>query len=115
MDKASTRGLHKVRSALPSVSNNNSYSRHPFRVGISRSGRQEPGRRSSWNASHHLSSRRRRTEDFLNMLAALAQHERGLIVERINIGTAAVRKKRNRFGRPVSDSAVIADMPFSTG
>jgi hypothetical protein len=39
MDKASTRGLHKVRSALPSVSNNNSFSRRPFRAGISRSGR----------------------------------------------------------------------------
>jgi hypothetical protein len=48
------------------------------------------------------------------MLAALAQHEHELIVEWVNIGTAAGRKKRNRFGRPVSDSAVIADKPFST-
>jgi hypothetical protein len=48
------------------------------------------------------------------MLAILAQHERELIVERL-IPESQRQSKRNRFGRPVSGSAVIADKPFRTG
>lgn len=45
----------------------------------------------------------------LNMLATLAEYERELIVERVNAGIAAARQNGVRFGRPVSDPAVIAD------
>lgn len=45
----------------------------------------------------------------LNMLATLAEYERELIVERVNAGIAAARKSGTRFGRPLSDPAVIAD------
>ena len=45
----------------------------------------------------------------LNMLATLAEYERELIIERVNAGIAAARQNGTRFGRPVSDPAVIAD------
>ncbi|VXC20293.1 hypothetical protein ARTHRO9AX_220226 [Arthrobacter sp. 9AX] len=45
----------------------------------------------------------------LNMLATLAEYERELIVERVNAGIAAARQNGTRFGRPVSDSALIAE------
>jgi len=45
----------------------------------------------------------------LNMLATLAEYERELIVERVTAGIAAARQNGTRFGRPVSDPAVIAD------
>jgi DNA invertase Pin-like site-specific DNA recombinase len=45
----------------------------------------------------------------LNMLATLAEYERELIVERVNAGIAAARANGTRFGRPLSDPAVIAD------
>lgn len=45
----------------------------------------------------------------LNMLATLAEHERELIVERVNAGIAAARQNGTRFGRPVSDPVVIAE------
>ncbi|MBT2586559.1 recombinase family protein [Arthrobacter sp. ISL-95] len=45
----------------------------------------------------------------LNMLASLAEYERELIIERVNAGIAAARQNRTRFGRLVSDPAVIAD------
>lgn len=43
------------------------------------------------------------------MLATLAEYERELIVERVNAGIAAARQNGTRFGRPLSDPAVIAD------
>ncbi|WP_350352350.1 recombinase family protein [Microbacterium sp. A8/3-1] len=45
----------------------------------------------------------------LNMLATLAEYERELIVERVNAGIAAARQNGTRFGRPLSNPAVIAD------
>ncbi len=45
----------------------------------------------------------------LNMLATLAEYERELIVEWVNAGIAAARQNGTRFGRPLSDPAVIAD------
>nr|WP_208096752.1 recombinase family protein [Paenarthrobacter sp. MSM-2-10-13] len=45
----------------------------------------------------------------LNMLATLAEYERELIIERVNAGITAARQNGTRFGRPVSDPAVIAD------
>nr|WP_012311443.1 recombinase family protein [Arthrobacter sp. Chr15]ABR67078.1 putative serine family recombinase [Arthrobacter sp. Chr15] len=54
----------------------------------------------------------------LNMLATLAEYERELppvqpvqelIVERVNAGISAARQNGTRFGRPLSDPAVIAD------
>jgi hypothetical protein len=45
----------------------------------------------------------------LTMLATLAEYERELIVERVNAGIAASRAAGTRFGRPVSDPAVIED------
>jgi DNA invertase Pin-like site-specific DNA recombinase len=45
----------------------------------------------------------------LNMLATLAEYERELIVERVNAGIAAARQSGTRFGRPLSDPAVIAE------
>ncbi|TFC86355.1 recombinase family protein [Cryobacterium sp. TMT4-31] len=45
----------------------------------------------------------------LNMLATLAEYERELIVERVTAGIAAARQSGTRFGRPLSDPAVIAD------
>jgi len=45
----------------------------------------------------------------LNMLATLAEYERELIVERVNAGIAASRAAGTRFGRPLSDPAVIND------
>jgi len=45
----------------------------------------------------------------LNMLATLAEYERELIIERVNAGIAAARQSGTRFGRPLSDPAVIAD------
>jgi DNA invertase Pin-like site-specific DNA recombinase len=45
----------------------------------------------------------------LNMLVTLAEYERELITERVNAGIAAARKNGTRFGRPLSDPAVIAD------
>lgn len=45
----------------------------------------------------------------LNMLASLDEYERELIVERVNAGIAAARQSGTRFGRPLSDPAVIAD------
>ena len=45
----------------------------------------------------------------LNLLASLAEYERELIVERVNAGIAAARASGTRFGRPLSDPAVIAD------
>lgn len=45
----------------------------------------------------------------LNMLAALAEYERELIVERVNAGLAAARRSGTRFGRPVTDLMAIAD------
>ena len=45
----------------------------------------------------------------LNMLATLAEYERELIVERVTAGIAAARQNGTRFGRPLSDPAVIAD------
>ena len=45
----------------------------------------------------------------LNMLATLAEYERELIVERVNAGIAAARRSGTRFGRPVSDPAIIAE------
>jgi DNA invertase Pin-like site-specific DNA recombinase len=44
-----------------------------------------------------------------NMLATLAEYERELIVERVNAGIAAASQNGTRFGRPMSDPAVIAD------
>lgn len=45
----------------------------------------------------------------LNMLATLAEYERELIVERVSAGIAAARQNGTRFGRPLSDPAVVAD------
>lgn len=45
----------------------------------------------------------------LNMLATLAEYERELIVERVNAGIAAARHSGTRFGRPLSDPAIIAE------
>lgn len=45
----------------------------------------------------------------LNMLATLAEYERELIVERVTAGIAAARQSGTRFGRPLSDPAVVAD------
>jgi DNA invertase Pin-like site-specific DNA recombinase len=45
----------------------------------------------------------------LNMLATLAEYERELIVERVNAGISAARQNGTRFGRPLSNPAVIAD------
>lgn len=45
----------------------------------------------------------------LNMLATLAEYERELITERVNAGVAAAKQNGTRFGRPLSDPAVIAD------
>ena len=45
----------------------------------------------------------------LNMLATLAEYERELIIERVTAGIAAARQNGTRFGRPLSDPAVIAD------
>lgn len=45
----------------------------------------------------------------LNMLATLAEYERELILERVNAGIAAAKQKGTRFGRPVSDPAIIAE------
>ena len=45
----------------------------------------------------------------LNMLATLAEYERELIVERVNAGIAVSRAAGTRFGRPLSDPAVIED------
>ena len=45
----------------------------------------------------------------LNMLASLAEYERELIVERVNAGIAAARQSGTRFGRPLSDPAVVAE------
>ncbi len=45
----------------------------------------------------------------LGMLASLAEYERELIVERVNAGIAVARDNGTRFGRPLSDPAVIAD------
>jgi DNA invertase Pin-like site-specific DNA recombinase len=45
----------------------------------------------------------------LNMLATLAEYERELIIERVDAGIAAARQNGTRFGRPLSDPAVIAD------
>ncbi len=44
----------------------------------------------------------------LNFLALLAEYERELIVERVTTGIAAARQQGTRFGRPLSDPAVIA-------
>jgi DNA invertase Pin-like site-specific DNA recombinase len=46
----------------------------------------------------------------LNMLATLAEYERELIVERVNAGIAAARASGTRFGRPLSDPVMIADV-----
>jgi DNA invertase Pin-like site-specific DNA recombinase len=45
----------------------------------------------------------------LNMLATLAEYERELITERVNAGIAVAKQNGTRFGRPLSDPAVIAD------
>jgi len=45
----------------------------------------------------------------LGMLASLAEYERELIVERVNAGIAVARDNGTRFGRPLSDPAVIVD------
>ena len=45
----------------------------------------------------------------LNMLATLAEYERELIVERVTAGIAAARQNGTRFGRPLSDPAVVTD------
>lgn len=45
----------------------------------------------------------------LNMLATLAEYERELIIDGVNAGIAVARQNGTRFGRPVSDPAVIAD------
>jgi DNA invertase Pin-like site-specific DNA recombinase len=45
----------------------------------------------------------------LNMLATLAEYERELIVERVNAGITAARESGTRFGRPLSNPAIIAD------
>ncbi|PPF53457.1 invertase [Clavibacter michiganensis] len=45
----------------------------------------------------------------LGMLASLAEYERELIVERVNAGIAVARDNGTRFGRPLSDPAVIAE------
>lgn len=45
----------------------------------------------------------------LNMLATLAEYERELITERVNAGITAAREAGTKFGRPLSDPAVIAD------
>ncbi|GAB3555445.1 recombinase family protein [Arthrobacter tumbae] len=45
----------------------------------------------------------------LNMLATLAEYERELITERVNAGIAAAKQNGTRFGRPLSDSKVVAD------
>lgn len=45
----------------------------------------------------------------LNMLATPAEYERELIVERVKAGVAAAKQNGTRFGRPLSDSKVIAD------
>jgi DNA invertase Pin-like site-specific DNA recombinase len=45
----------------------------------------------------------------LNMLATLAEYERGLIIERANAGIAAAKQNGTRFGRPVSNPAVTPD------
>ncbi|AND15370.1 recombinase [Rathayibacter tritici] len=45
----------------------------------------------------------------LGMLATLAEYERELIVERVNAGIAAARASGIRFGRPLSDPAVVTD------
>jgi len=42
-------------------------------------------------------------------LATLAEYERELIVERVDAGIAASRAAGTRFGRPLSDPAVIND------
>ena len=45
----------------------------------------------------------------LNMLSALAEYERDLIVERVDAGIAASRRAGVVFGWPVSDPNVIAE------
>jgi DNA invertase Pin-like site-specific DNA recombinase len=45
----------------------------------------------------------------LGMLATLAEYERELIVERVKAGLAAARASGTRFGRPVSDPALITE------
>ena len=45
----------------------------------------------------------------LNILATLAECERELIAEHVTAGIAAARQSGTRFGRPISDPAVIAD------
>ena len=45
----------------------------------------------------------------LNMLATLAEYERELITERVNAGITAARQGGTKFGRPLSDPAVVAD------
>lgn len=42
-------------------------------------------------------------------LATLAEYERELIAERVNAGIAAAHANGTRFGRPLSNSVVIAD------
>lgn len=44
-----------------------------------------------------------------SLVAALAEYERELIVERVNAGIAAARQNGTRFGRPLSDPVVIAE------
>ncbi len=45
----------------------------------------------------------------LNMLATVAEYERELIVERVNVGIAAAGQNSTRFGRPLFDPLGIAD------
>jgi len=45
----------------------------------------------------------------LHMLAALAEHEGELIVERVNAGIAVTRESGTRFGRPPVNPDIIAE------
>lgn len=47
----------------------------------------------------------------LNMLATLAEYERELIVERVNVGIAAARQNGTRFGRPGRHRGQTRDRP----
>ena len=44
----------------------------------------------------------------LHMLSTLAEHERELLIERVNAGIAAARTSGAIFGRPVSNPELIA-------
>jgi DNA invertase Pin-like site-specific DNA recombinase len=58
---------------------------------------------------HPGSRRAKNGRMMLGMLATLAEYERELIIERVNAGIAAARASGTRFGRPLSDPALITE------